>query len=169
MDQLLVKLKQPGERAFSYACALLQEDHHGSWLLLERGAAWHAPHDQGHLAFPVVVLIPRADWWVAWWVPRSEDERLEVDVCVPAQRRGTGWSFVDLELDVFLHRDSGEVTVEDRDEFDEAVELGVMSPDHAREAERVTGELVRRLEEDTAAWVAEGWALLDAAQVRTRS
>lgn len=73
-----------------------------------------------------------------------------------------GWRFVDLELDVFQRRDDGSVTVEDRDEFDDAVRAGTIAPDVARLAEDTARRLQMALICGQEPWVARGWELLDA-------
>lgn len=160
---VLEKVKQPGERVFTFQMRALASDGHGEWFLLPAGSPWTAPHDAGTLPFDVVLLLATARPWVAWWAPHPGDERLEVDVCLPPERSARGWRFVDLELDVFQRRGSELVTVEDRDEFDDAVRAGAIGEGVARLAEKTARDLERRLTACEESWVARGWELLDAA------
>lgn len=157
----LEKIKQPGSRVFSFEMRPLASDPHGEWFLLPCGSPWSAPHDTGTLPFDVVLLIKAERPWVAWWAPHPGDSRLEVDVCLPPSRSDHAWRFVDLELDVFKRRGDGGVSVEDREEFDDAVRAGAITHDDARLAEETTRDLERTLARGQETWIARGWVLLD--------
>lgn len=158
---VLEKVKEPGGRVFCFEMTPLDADRSGHWFLLPEGGSWTAPHDAGSLPFDVVVLVPEGEPWVAWWVPHPEAWRLEVDVCLPPTRVPAGWRFVDLELDVFSGR-NGQVTIEDRDEFDAAVSSGVITSADAEMAERAASDLARVLTAGAAPWIGRGWDLLEA-------
>lgn len=99
--------------------------------------------------------------WVGWWVADPRDRRVEFDVCLPpgepALRR---WSFIDLELDVVLHLDTGASEVLDWPEFYDAVDCGVMDPCEASSAIRTVAELRSLLEGPRPTWLQRGWDVL---------
>lgn len=68
---------------------------------------------------------------------------------------------MDLELDVFRYRDSGVVTVEDRDEFEDARRAGVIDTEAGDLAEQTTRHLERVLGQGSAPWLTTGWSLLE--------
>lgn len=161
----LEKIKHPGARVFGFEMRALAADRFGTWFLMPAGSPWSAPQDAGVMPFDVVLLIGESVPWVAWWAPHPGDARLEVDVCLPPVRTAAGWRFVDLELDVFQRRSDGSVTVEDRDEFDDAVRAGTIGPDAALLAEDTARRLQQALTRGREPWVSRGWELLDAVVV----
>lgn len=158
---VLEKVKQPGERLFTFEMWPIADDAHGHWFHMPIGARWSAPHASGVLTVDAVVLLQGTTPWVAWWVSHADEMRLEVDICLPPARTAQVWRFVDLELDVFRYRDSGRVTLEDRDEFDEAVAAGVILHDTAALAERTAEEVGAVLTKGEQGWILRGWELLD--------
>jgi hypothetical protein len=158
----LDKVKRPAG-VFSYSLQTLGEDPHGSWLYGGRGSPWSAPHDWGMLPFDVALLVPRDGWWVAWWVAYPEDRQVEIDICLPASRTEAGWSYVDLELDVYRH-DDGSIEVKDADEFEEACRNGWISPGDATAARATAASVAAALREARAPLDDTGWERLTAAR-----
>lgn len=68
-----------------------------------------------------------------------------VDVIEPLRRSPVGFDFRDLELDV-VFSDDGSWTWKDQDEVDEAVELGVFTPDDAAHVRRIGQTAVDAIE-----------------------
>jgi len=107
------------------------------------------------------LLLLRPDrYWVAVWVDDPEDRRLEIDVCLPPQQESDGWSYIDLELDPVRH-ESGEIEIEDRDEFDDACRNGWISADDARIASDTAAAMELALIERTEPFGEEGWRRLN--------
>ncbi|MBR8639666.1 DUF402 domain-containing protein [Streptomyces tuirus] len=65
-----------------------------------------------------VQLLPDSGWWAAWWW--RTDRWISVDICTPPALDGSGWSYVDLELDLARLAD-GTVLLVDEDEFEQTV------------------------------------------------
>ena len=157
----LVKVKRPGG-PFWYDLEVSTEDAHGSWLYGPVGSRWGAPHDEGHLSVPALVLLHPDRAWVVWWVADPSDRRIEIDVCLPPERTGEGWRYVDLELDPVRHEQSSRTEIEDEDEYARSVRQGWMSPDEATLARRAADDGDRMLRQRDQSWSARGWHLLDA-------
>ncbi|SCF39045.1 DUF402 domain-containing protein [Micromonospora mirobrigensis] len=156
----LFKVKRPSG-VFWYDLEPVAEDADGTWLRGAVGSPWGAPHDHGVLPVPVAVLLAVGRPWVAWWVADPADRRLEIDVCLPVERTGVDWRYVDLELDPVRHERDSRVEIEDWDEYEVACAAGWMSADDAalaRGAAEDRAEALRRRDEP---WQARGWWLLD--------
>src|SRR5262249_57594236 len=97
---------------------------------------------------PVMHLLPRSTWWIATFSPLAVGPRsLNFDISTPPRLHGSVWSYVDLELDVWVDARTGSVQVEDEDEFVAACTDGTISrpePDAARLAADEIGTLVQR-------------------------
>jgi hypothetical protein len=102
----------------------LGEDDEGIWLYAPRGAAASYAAD-GVRPLPVsfLTLVPRGgQWWMATWM--RDNPEIDIDVYVdivqpPAWTDdGACLRIVDLDLDV-IRRRSGEVLLDDEDEFEE--------------------------------------------------
>ena len=156
----LHKIKRP-VGIFSFEVEALGEDEFGIWLRVPRGSIWRAPHDFGRLQFNCLMLLKPARPWVAWWVDDPVDRRLEIDICLPPEREEYGWSYVDLELDLFLHAD-GTVEIADRDEFDLACRNRWMSVEDERLALETTSVVEKALRSREAPLGDDGWRRLDA-------
>lgn len=154
----LQKIKRPGG-GFWFDLRQVGQDDDGTWLHGPVGSPWGAPHECGVLAVPVVVLLSAGRPWATWWVGDPADERIEIDVCLPPEVVGTGWRYVDLELDPVRHERDGRVEIEDWDEYDEACRDGWMTADEAdlarTTAERCAEELRRGQP-----WLSRGWQRL---------
>ena len=104
------------------------------------------------------MLIPKSEWWVDY----PSGPQVEVDICVPASRIPDGWSFVDLELDVYRRPDQS-IEIMDNDEFDSACQLGWIQPDEAARAVETAKEMVDVLERRVLPFDDSGWERLRAA------
>ena len=155
MTGVLHKIKRPGG-VHAYEFASDEEDAFGHWLHLPRGAGWTAPHDRGVLPFDVLVLLTPGAPLVAWWCDDPTDRRIEVDVCMPPREMDSGWSFVDLELDVVLHADSS-LVVEDEDEFVDACLAGYIREDDAALARAACADAVAMLANRREPFDQRGW------------
>lgn len=157
----LDKVKRPAG-VFSFEFHAVDENSHGVWLFAPVGSTWVAPHDHGALRIDVVTLIKPGRWFATWWVDDPNDRRVEIDLCLPPERTKDGWTYVDLELDVFRHEPDF-VEVHDRDEFEAARRNGWITPPDARMAETTAAEMQRVLERRMEPWGDEGWRrLIDA-------
>jgi hypothetical protein len=167
MNVRLAKIKRPGG-AYVFSVEALVDDKWGAWLAAPRGTAWSAPHDAGTLPFDVMILIGDGEHWVAWWVDDPADRRIEIDVCLPAERTPMGWSYVDLELDPVRHG-SGLVEVQDRDEFAVACREAWIDPAIAPIAEATARSLEHALTVRQEPFGEVGWQRLVAAKGRRAS
>ena len=158
----LRKIKRPQGDHF-FEVQPWADDEFGVWLFARTGARWHAPHAIGTLGFDVLLLLQADRNWVAWWVDDPGGRHVVVDICLLPVREPEGWSFVDLELDPSRH-ESGLVDVEDRDEFEAAVQAGWIAPPEAALAEATALVVVEMLGTQAAPFGDQGWVRLDAAQ-----
>jgi hypothetical protein len=158
----LEKIKRPGG-VYVFNVEAFADDEWGTWLAAPRGTAWTAPHNAGTLAFDVVILIGHGQYWVSWWVDDPADRRIEIDVCLPAERTRDGWTYVDLELDPVRHG-SGLVEVQDRDEFAAACGERWIDPAIAPNAEETARSLEHALTVREEPFGDVGWRRLAAAK-----
>lgn len=156
----LEKVKRPAG-LFWYDFEAAIEDGHGTWLYGRTGSRWGAPHDSGNLPVAALVLLHPGRPWVAWWVADPADQRIEIDVCLPPERIGDGWRYVDLELDPVRHEQTARIEIEDEDEYEQSRREGWMSPDEARLARQAAEDGARLLRQQDQSWSARGWQLLD--------
>jgi hypothetical protein len=154
----LDKLKRPGG-VFSFEFRPLGEDTCGVWLFAPVGSSWTAPHDQGTLPFDVMTLITPGRCFVTWWVDDANDPRIEIDICLPPEKKGQAWAYVDLELDVFRHEPDA-VEVKDREEFDVACGSGWITARDAEIAKTTMTEMRTALERRVEPWGDDGWRRL---------
>jgi hypothetical protein len=152
----LHKIKRPGG-VHRYDTLLSGTDEFGTWLFAPQGAAWQAPHDSGRLPFDVLVLLAPARPYVAWWCNDPHGRRLEIDVCLPPEPVTDGWSFVDLELDVIRHEDTGRTEVVDHDEFRAARRAGLIDPAAARLALATARDVQARARDRVEPLGSAGW------------
>ena len=78
----VVKVKRPAGPGW-FDVELVLEDDDGTWLYGPIGTGWSAPHDEGQLLVPVLLLLQPQRPWVVWWVDDPADRRIELDVCLP--------------------------------------------------------------------------------------
>jgi predicted RNA-binding protein associated with RNAse of E/G family len=86
-----------------------------------------------------------------------------MDVCLPAERVIEGWSYVDLELDIFQYAD-GTVQIKDRDEFDDACRNGWIRIEDARIAHETASAMHMRLYKRQESIWEQGWQRLKGLQ-----
>lgn len=108
--------KWPHTPHYGYGAAWLGQDAYGEWF----GQPRHQPIYRGdRVLFESrlrgLVLVPFAQWWMAWFPEGHDEVALYVDIVTPPQRRGSTISMVDLDLDVLRRR--GELELVDEDEF----------------------------------------------------
>ena len=164
---VIEKVKRPAG-VFTWNAHPLGEDEHGHWLFLGRSATWQAPHAAGRVSMDAVVLVSPDQPWVTWWVDDPADPRVELDICLPPapSEQGHRWSYVDLELDPVLHVRTGQVEVQDWDEFGESVDAGVMDRACADLAVQTAQRLRHLLVGPTPGWLPLGWSRLARASGR---
>ena len=150
----LLKIKPPAGIS-SYEVQQLDRDSDGDWHYAAVGSEW----DADTLAFDVVVLVRPGEWAVTWWLDEPGDRRVEVDVCLPPERTPDGWSFVDLKLDVVRHG-SGDVEIQDRDEFEEARRNRLITARDAEVALTTANAMADKLRRHEEPWGDEGWSKL---------
>lgn len=143
---------------FSWSTAHLGVDGYGTWLGASRGNTVLQPdgrtEEQAHDA---VWLIPDQQWWVAAFWDNAMNF-CTVDICRPASRSGTTWSFVDLELDLYrsTERQAGIV---DQDEFAALAAAHLVTEDELVAASETADRLLPLLQEGAEPFdrVARSW------------
>lgn len=139
---LIEKLKRPQGRGL-WAAYETARDTWGRWLFTPRRSLYQggtgadvaccnvgSPTGPG---VPVIHLVAPGAWWVAtFWEPGEAEWSVTFDVCTrPAFAHGC-WSYIDLELDVSVVASSGEVRIDDEDEFEAARLAGWITEEEAR-------------------------------------
>ncbi|MBO4259213.1 DUF402 domain-containing protein [Streptomyces griseorubiginosus] len=140
---------------------VLGTDQFGTWLFCgegeihrgSNGESWVVPSDG-------VQLLPDSGWWAAWWW--RTDRWISVDICTPPALGESGWSYVDLELDLARLAD-GTVLLVDEDEFEQTVVECRISADVVAEARAAAADLQIRLADVAVPVVAAGWEWIDRA------
>jgi len=146
------KQKRPDGSGF-WGAYKTGEDAFGVWLFTPQGSLYRGEM-AGSTAYcyvgspqapgiPVMHLVPRAAWWIASFGTRS----LTFDISTPPRLDGSVWSYVDLELDVWVEALTGRVQIEDEDEYVAASADGTISPAEAKAARLAADDiatLVRR-------------------------
>jgi uncharacterized protein len=139
-----VVLTKWGDRPhWEFSATFLGSDDHGEWigipastLMTRPGASFVPPVDS-------VVLVPKVGDWLATFYAPGFRVLVYVDVTTPPYWREDALCAVDLDLDV-VRGDSGQVRVEDEDEFAEhRVALGY--PDDVVMAASATCARVRAM------------------------
>ncbi len=140
---------------------VLGSDQFGTWLFCAEGDVHHSA-DGGQKVLPSdgVQLLPEAGWWVAfWWCAESW---IGVDICTPPVLDGSGWSYIDLELDLARLAD-GSVLLVDEDEFEQTVIACRLPGDVVTAARMTAKDLQARLTTPSEPVVAAGWDWLNRA------
>lgn len=148
------KIKRP-DGVGVWGAYFVADDEHGSWLYTPRGSRYRGTKDgmsslcaAGDPTPPgvsVMHLVPGDQWWFArWQVDPRGIAVLAIDVCLPPQRVGGDWSYVDLELDLFKSSE-GVAGLFDEDDFARAVEAGSISHVESVHASAVAADLKRRV------------------------
>lgn len=119
---------------------VLGADQFGTWFYCAAGELHHRP-DGTLIVVPSdgVQLLPSAGWWAAWWW--REKSWIGVDICTPPRLDESGWSYIDLEIDLARLAD-GEVMLVDEDEFEQAI-IDCQLPDDVVAASRATATELR--------------------------
>lgn len=171
---LVRKLKLNGvvqlDRAYE-----LGADQHGTWLYTPAGSlhrgqdgetiGWcqSAQDSTGHGQHAVKLIHAEPRWSVCSWIATGEGVKTAADIAKPPTRDTPGWTFIDLELDP-LRDLSGNVIVEDWDEFNQAVSAGQISTREAEHAREECARLVAMLQQhDSHSGVAARRVLAEAA------
>ncbi|HUR77793.1 MAG TPA: DUF402 domain-containing protein [Acidimicrobiales bacterium] len=159
-------------RAYSVA-----EDEHGRWTFTSPGTLVHNAKN-GEVSYAAMGkgtepgflwLMPRDEWWFGGWWTRPDRDQISIDACTPPTLLNGIWTWTDLELDIGRNDragDLGGVWVEDEDEFEESIALGLIDEPSQRAALDVTSEMVRRLTERVAPFDDFGWKRYDAVVAR---
>lgn len=171
---MIRKVKRPGSfgrwPAYEFA-----SDTHGLWFFSPKGTIYRGyPAEGSSIDWEVdrppdapegtseLQLVPTHGWWVANWYELSGVRHIAVDICVPAQLASGEWSFVDLELDPHWKAD-GNVELHDEDEFDAAVQSGLIASEEASEARAASNQILDWLREGVEPFGRDGWRLFDEA------
>ena len=111
--QRIEKRKYPNPVGGIVEAEFIADDELGLW--------WYAPAGDGNRHnLDGLLLLPRREWWVAWWW-RDADMLCTVDVVTPARVEDGVWVYDDLEIDLAMRESDGVVHVVDVDEFATAV------------------------------------------------
>jgi len=112
---------------------VLQEDEHGTLLYTPQGSTVVGRRGgvvrTSHVGVPeapglhLLQLVPAgAGWWFGTWAVDQVGPRTAIDICTAPRWEDGAWSYDDLALDVYRRLDT--VGMFDRDEFDEAWQVG---------------------------------------------
>lgn len=144
----------------------LDTDSFGTWVFTPAHSSFVGDDGAGNVGMVEVaqdadgrgrdslVLLPADGWFVAYWVLEA-DYVVSVDISTPPKRSGSHWTFEDLELDPYVLRD-GTFGVEDEDEFAEACEAGLISPQEQRAARQAVNMLRTQLTAENSPFVEMG-------------
>ena len=106
------KRKYPDNIHTSWEAIELGEDEYGTWLFAPKGVRNSHPASG-------IELLSLGRWWVAWWWADPSGWWCAVDVATPPSLTDDGWSYDDLEIDVWGD-ETGFEGVVDEDEFERA-------------------------------------------------
>lgn len=151
----------------------LSIDDYGIWLFSPKGTIYRGQtgshvvelevgQGTGDAGLPVLHLIPNARWWTAWWCSHDRPLFISVDICIPPALADGEWRYTDLELDALAYPD-GRVEVHDEDEFVDACEAELISPEEATHARAALMEIERCLRDHIEPFGRVGWSKLDEA------
>lgn len=131
--------------AVAVAC-LLGRDTFGRWIGIPRGNPWWTADRSRSGVFEqsFVKLVPNDTYWTACFNLTSPI--VDVDIVLPVRWRGHILEEVDLELDI-LHAADGQVSVRDRDVFEQVRAAYAMPPAIATQAETACAQIRRRVEQ----------------------
>ena len=115
-DRILIDFrKYPDSKHWRYEFLWLAEDAFGTWLWSPAGTPAQRG-DEPPITFETLnVMLVSREWWAAMW-PASGEPEVYVDMIAPAVWSEGRVTMIDLDLDV-LRRRSGEIHIDDEDEF----------------------------------------------------
>lgn len=154
-----------------WSAYVLAEDADGVWLHTPAGSLYRG-EDGEHVGYcesgmgrdgagrSTVHLIPSNGWWFATWIDGPDEPAIAIDICTPATRVGSEWTYVDLELDPYKRKDST-VGVDDWDEFVDACAAGVISREEEAAARSATARIEAWLGNRTEPFGSRGDGWLD--------
>ena len=160
------KRKRPEGSGFWGAYPTADDDL-GVWLFTPRGSLYRG-ESRGTIGscnvgrptgpgIPVIHLVPPSAWWIAtFWAPGESNWSVTFDISTPPRLLDRVWTYDDLELDVSLHEQSGEVRTDDRDEFEDAIDACLISEDEAAAARAAAAAAVELVSERDAVFVQAG-------------
>lgn len=110
--------KWPDSKHWQYSMEYLGEDEHGRWLWAPaRNIAYRGEEGPIELPNPSVKLIS-PDWWAANFIQEPDGSTfIYADIIAPATWSDGRVTMIDLDLDVWSNRSTGELRVLDEDEF----------------------------------------------------
>lgn len=115
-----VEMTKWGERPhWRFAGVRLGSDEHGEWLGFPAGTHNARPGLAFDSEADSVTLVPREGWFLATFHAPGIWCDLYVDIATPPAWDGDVLRSIDLDLDVIRRSESGEVFVDDEDEFAE--------------------------------------------------
>ncbi|MEU4409088.1 DUF402 domain-containing protein [Streptosporangium sp. NPDC023963] len=106
------------------------------------------------------MVLPHNDWWAAWWW--RNDRWIGVDICTPPTLGVSGWSSIDLELDLARFAD-GTVLLVDEEEFERTVAECMVPQAVITAARAAASDLRTRLATATEPVIPAGWEWLERA------
>lgn len=133
--------------AFSWSTEPLGADEHGVWLGASCGNDVLQPDGRiEQQTRDTVWLIPHdRQWWLAAFWDGAEYP-CTIDICKPAERLGTTWSFVDLELDL-RRAVGGQAEIIDHEEFDALAEAQLTTREEIVSARTAADQLLPLLQQ----------------------
>ena len=131
-----VEMSKWGDRPhWQFGGIHLGSDEHGEWLGVPTGTRHHRPGHEFHSRVDTVTLVPPGGWHAATFHAPGIWCEVYVDIATPGEWHGDVLRMVDLDLDVVrladplspelvqraqeMGRASGEIYVDDEDEFAE--------------------------------------------------
>lgn len=136
---------------FRWDVTELGSDDYGTWLGARKGnPVYRVTHDgppnrhadgvAGPQADDAVFLVNSGEWFVStcWHSPTTE---LTIDISAPPILDADGWTFVDLELDLYRNVD-GTAAIVDQDEFAVLAESGLVPEADLDAAGRTADQLL---------------------------
>lgn len=175
MQMNYMQKQKRGKGCGQWPAYVLGEDQYGTWLFCPAGTpyrswntwgqfVWSGEVGQGDrdASMAVIHLIPRAAWWIASWWDDAAGRRISIDICTPPALFDDVWHYDDLELDVQAFH-TGEVVIDDEDEFVAARDAGELTLEEANAARAAADELAHRLRSKAEPFDSVGWNKLDAA------
>jgi len=139
----------------TFDAQFVDEDEHGMWLFTPQAGPVHNRVGDEEFFKPMgngtepgfLWLMPRDEFWFGAFWSRPNWEHVDIvniDACTPPTLVDGIWTWTDLELDICRNR-AGKVWVEDEDEFEESIALGLIDEPTQRAARAITDAMVERL------------------------